>query len=494
VLSLRDSAVARLAAIELAVAIVFIGGVAIFAGRQLEYQDARRNTQLVTREIERLADTGDAGRVRGTLVKMREADYRIAPDIVYALFLNVDDCVQRGLDTIGRCAELKLWTPDVEGERLHLARVLHRESKPDSKPVQEQDAVPSSLLQPDIEGSTGNLFYKARPIGASALLLVGIDRSVVLAERRGLQVAFVGLALLYVLVAMAVAATFMMRITRRIRAITGTLQQVAAGELSRRIELADKRDEIDTLGSYTNAMLDRLAELISVLQRFAQLVEHELGNAMARIGASLQNMTAEHAAPSTRGRVEACLRDLDEAKSLLLAVGELTRADTSSDADRKTIDLAEVATDLAEMYSPIVEDNGQKLVSDIRPVTICSRPALLQRLIANLLDNAIKYSGRGATIRLLCGTAGTDGFLEIADNGPGLGADEWDRVLELGVRGSNAVGTAGKGIGLYFVRALAAKERMGLRFEDAHPGVRVHLTFPAGPSASDGSGSEQVIP
>jgi signal transduction histidine kinase len=493
VLSLRDSAVARLAALELAIAVVFIGGVAMFAARQLEYQDARRNSQLVTREIGRLADTGDPGRLREALVKMRDADYRITPDIAYAFIPNASECVQRGLDTIAQCAELKLWTRDVEGERLNLARVLHRESKPGSKPGEEQDAVPSSVLQPDIEVSTGNLYYQARRVGASGLLLVGIDRSVVLAERRYLHIGFIAVALLYVLVAIAIAAIFMARMTRRITAMTGTLQRVAAGEVAERIKLAGNRDEIYTLGSYTNAMLDRLAELIAVLRRFAQLVEHELGNAMARIRASLQNMTAEDAAHSARARVEACLRDLDEAKSLLLAVGELTRADTSNDADRKTVDLAELATDLVEMYSPIVEDNGQRLVSDIRPVAICSRPALLQRLIANLLDNAIKYAGRGATIRLSCGTAAADGFLEVVDNGRGLAADEWDRVLELGVRGSTAAGTAGKGIGLYFVRALAAKERMALWLEDAHPGVRVRLTFPAARMRSEANAAKGVI-
>src|SRR5262249_54287312 len=158
----------------LAIAVVFIGGVAMFAARQLEYQDARRNSQLVTREIGRLTDFGDPGQVREVLVKMRDADYRIAPDIMYAFIPHASDCVQRGLDTIGQCADLKLWSRDVEGEKLELGRVLHRETKPDSIPAEVRDAVPSAALQPDIELSSGNLYYQARRVGASGLLLVGI--------------------------------------------------------------------------------------------------------------------------------------------------------------------------------------------------------------------------------------------------------------------------------------------------------------------------------
>src|SRR5262245_59391281 len=245
-LELRNSAVARLVALELAVAIVFIGSLAMFAGNQLDFQDVRRNRQLVTREIGRLTDLGDPSQAREALTAMAKADHRITPDIVYALIPNLADCVERRLDTIAQCADLKLWTKDIEDKKLNLSLVLRRMPKPTSK--QDDDGPPKmATLQPDVEFTTEKFYYKARRVGSDALLLIGIDRSVIFAEREALLIGFVAAVLLYVLVAIVVARWFMMHMTRRITEMTDALERVAAGQVKERINLVGRNDEINTL-------------------------------------------------------------------------------------------------------------------------------------------------------------------------------------------------------------------------------------------------------
>jgi hypothetical protein len=99
--------------------------------------------------------------------------------------------------------------------------------------------------------------------------------------------------------------------------------------------------------------------------------------------------------------------------------------------------------------------------------------------VANLLDNALKFSPPGSTIRLSAGIV--RGLLEIsvADQGPGIPADDRNRAIERFFRGESARSTPGSGLGLSLVQAVAVLHGGTLRLEDNHPGLRAVIALPA---------------
>ena len=141
--------------------------------------------------------------------------------------------------------------------------------------------------------------------------------------------------------------------------------------------------------------------------------------------------------------------------------------------------LGPLLLDLAELYGAVAEERGQALVTAIPD----SLPAygdreMLQQAVANLLDNALKFSPPGGTIRLEAGPDAGQGIrIVVADQGPGIPPEDRARATERFFRGETARNTPGSGLGLALVQAVAALHGGALRLDDNAPGVRATMTL-----------------
>lgn len=283
-------------------------------------------------------------------------------------------------------------------------------------------------------------------------------------------------------------------VLKRVDAVNDTARSIMTGNLSQRIPETDENDEIARLSSNLNAMLDRIELLMQSLREVSDNIAHDLKTPLNRL----------------RNRAEAALRDrqgeaayreglahvIDEADGLiktfnaLLLIARLEAGALEETADE--IDVAALVRDVAELYQPVAEEQGLELsiVAD-GPLPLCANRHLIGQAVANLIDNAIKYS---AAPRCGAGSdnAGADGRIEVrvrregsnvsisvGDRGPGIPAADRERVLKRFVRLERSRSRPGTGLGLSLVAAVARLHGGSVRLEDAAPGLRVVLTMPA---------------
>src|SRR5690606_2358038 len=183
--------------------------------------------------------------------------------------------------------------------------------------------------------------------------------------------------------------------------------------------------------------------------------------------------TYRQALEQTAVELETILRTFEALINIAQAEAGLNRLTLAE------LDLSALARDLLEVYQPIAEEAGLALDGDIgQGVVIRGHRQLLGQALANLLDNAVKYTPAGGQIAVTLAAADKGARLTVADSGPGIPAEERERVLQRFVRLDVSRGTPGSGLGLSLVAAVAKLHDVALELGDNGPGLKVTLDFP----------------
>ena len=321
--------------------------------------------------------------------------------------------------------------------------------------------------------------------------------------------------LLWALLMMVVLGTsggFLLRglFRRMVRDIARTTSAVSAGDLTSRVPRSGSGDEFDRVAQTINAMLDRIARLMDGVKQVSNAIAHDLRTPITRARTRLED-AALHAAGTEelRAAVERAVSDLDGITGIFEALLRIAEIEAGSRRSAfAEIDLAGLLTDLAELYGALAEEHGLRLELELpgrppggsatqghfppgRLLRIWGDRSLIQQAVANLLDNAIKFSHPGGTVFLRAALAERRISVEIADQGIGMPQSDRARASERFFRAEAARNTPGSGLGLSLVQAVAQLHGGSLLLEDADPGLRAILTLglPVGGS-SNGSGME----
>lgn len=270
-LALHRSTLGRFLLLELLLAVAFMLGFGVFLFDRLDYVLERRDRQIVTRELDKIAQRDDVNTARRYLAALKKDQRRIAPDIVYALVSKLGSC--RPLSPLAECAEETLWMSEhVRNEPIDFAGVDPEAGEGLIAPGLARPSGPR-LLRATKEFVTDDVYYQARRIGADGLLMVGIDRTEILKEGRILLLRSTLLFTVFLVATGLLAAWAVTRMRRRITRMNATLEQIGKGSLEHRIALAGTGDEIDTLGRHINGMLVRIDDLVESLQRLTEQLE-----------------------------------------------------------------------------------------------------------------------------------------------------------------------------------------------------------------------------
>ena len=271
---------------------------------------------------------------------------------------------------------------------------------------------------------------------------------------------------------------------RRIEAINAGAEHVMHGEVKHRMPVSGSGDEFDRLAANLNAMLDEIERLMASVRQVTINIAHDLRSPLTRMKQRLEEATAESAGPERRREaVEQAVAETDQLLATFNAM--LSIADAESGAGRTEmapVDLEALAGDVAELYEPLVEEQGLVFETDISgPAAVTGNRHLLFQAIANLVDNAVKYGAGGGSIRLTLRPAGPLGGPEllVADRGPGIPASDRARVLDRFVRLDASRSTPGNGLGLSLVAAIIRLHGAKLELEDNEPGLRIAIRFRA---------------
>lgn len=269
------------------------------------------------------------------------------------------------------------------------------------------------------------------------------------------------------------------RVVRQVAAVNRACDRVRAGDLNARAPGAEADDELGDLARHVNAMLARLEALVTGLSDVSNRVAHELRTPMSRLRDDLHD--AAHAPDLVTARlcIGAAQARTDDLLQTFEALLDIVEVEAGSVGGLSPIRLDEAVAAAVELYTPVAEDRGLALHFAAEPAPVIGERTLIVRMVANLLDNAIKFSPDRAAIVVRCALEGQDAILEVCDQGPGVRPDEREAVMGRFKRGSAAPAAPGHGLGLALVAAVAKRHGAKLELIDAAPGLRVRVVFRA---------------
>ncbi|MGH7067852.1 MAG: ATP-binding protein [Acetobacteraceae bacterium] len=321
-------------------------------------------------------------------------------------------------------------------------------------------------------------------------LLVGRDVQV-RAQLRDLLTGALLWALLVVLVLGLGGAVIIRGLFRRaLGNISTTAAAISAGDLSQRVRLSGRGDEFDRLSETINEMLERISRLMDGVRQVSNAIAHDLRTPITRARARLED-AALHAETEAalRAAIERATVDLDGIVAVfqaLLRIAEIEAGTRRAAFDR--FDAAPVLAGLVDLYGPSAEEGGLSLAFDCpESLPLFGDRELIQQAIANLLDNALKFSPEGGVVRLAAVAQASTVAITVADHGPGIPAADLSRATERFFRGEAGRSTPGAGLGLALVQAVALLHGGSLRLAQNSPGLAATLRLPGAAEAAQHS-------
>src|SRR5271166_2263933 len=312
-------------------------------------------------------------------------------------------------------------------------------------------------------------------------LLIGRDVQT-LALLRGLLTDALLWAIVVVVLMATVGALVVRNLFRRTLAnISATATAIAGGDFAQRVKLTGRGDEFDQVAEVINDMLDRIGRLMDGVRQVSNAIAHDLRTPITRARTKLED-AALHATSEAelRGAIERATADLDSVVSVFQALLRIAEIEAGSRRSAfAPLDLGPLLADLAELYAAAAEERGLRLEAEIPPSQPCfGDHDLIQQAVANLLDNAIKFSPAGGAVRVSLSVRGSTVEIAVADEGPGIPQADREHAAERFFRGEAARSTPGSGLGLALVQAVAQLHSGSLRLEEAGPGLLATLALP----------------
>jgi signal transduction histidine kinase len=267
-------------------------------------------------------------------------------------------------------------------------------------------------------------------------------------------------------------------VMRRIERISSTCRSIIGGDLSQRVAVGRQSDEFGRLSQSINAMLDQIERLMKGMQQVSDNIAHDLRTPLTRLRSRLETAARNIADDGARDEIEAAIADADNLLATFGALLRIARAEAGMQRNFVALDLAAIGEDVAEMYQPLAEEKGQSFTARFEKGLYAKGDRnLIAQALANLIDNAIKYTPEGGAVTAaLVVVKGKPTFV-VSDTGPGIPDEFKAKVLQRLYRLEQSRTSPGSGLGLSLVQAVARSHGLNLTLDDNHPGLRVSLAF-----------------
>ncbi len=309
----------------------------------------------------------------------------------------------------------------------------------------DADGTPIAATSPDLERADGQEGWLATRRGPAFALRLPDGRTLVM-RRHGTRPPPFGLASTLAVLAIAVgigAYPVARRITRRLERLQAGVDRLGQGDLAARVKV-EGHDEIAQLATRFNATAERIEQLVQSHRSLLANASHELRSPLARVRMAAEMLGAD-ARPEVKRELERDIAELDALIDEILLASRLDATGARGEFER---------VDFTALVAEECARHGAQF--DAQPVAVHGSPRLLHRLVRNLLENARRY-GNGAPVEVRLGANGT-AVLDVSDRGPGIDADERERIFEPFYRARGAAESAGGvGLGLALVRTIAAQ-------------------------------------
>jgi len=312
-------------------------------------------------------------------------------------------------------------------------------------------------------------------------LLVGRDISELDRFTDRIKMAVISVAALLFVVA-GVASIL---VTRRIESINATSRAIMLSGLDKRIPLRGSHDEWDRVAENLNLMLDRIETLMNEVKQVSDNVAHDLRTPLTRMRGRLEKAYhGQRVGEDDQLLIGDTIADLDAVLRIFSSITRIAQIETQARKGAfRTVNLVEIASEVVELYDAAAEQDGTRLtVVGDREVLVTGDRDLIFDAIANLVDNAIKHGRTGGQVVVANEIIEGSPVVSIADDGPGIPADEYEHVFKRFYRLEHSRYTPGNGLGLSLVAAVARLHGARIEMLDNSPGLKIKFWFSASTS------------
>jgi signal transduction histidine kinase len=269
----------------------------------------------------------------------------------------------------------------------------------------------------------------------------------------------------------------------RVDGIHHTVQAIVRGDWSHRLPTKAGSDELNTLSSTINGMLDQIEQLLHGVRDVSNSIAHDLRTPLAELRSRLEELSLTRPDPEeTFAEIDGAVVDVDRVILIFNALLRLAEIDTGMRRSGFVpVNAADIARQAVDFYVPAAELEGVTLsYRGTGRADISGDPVLLAQAIGNLIDNALKYTSAGGAISVeVQAIPDSNVQITVADDGPGIPDEEKPKVSARFYRGDASRGTPGVGLGLTLVASVAKVHGGALELGDNNPGLRATMTISA---------------
>jgi len=312
----------------------------------------------------------------------------------------------------------------------------------------------------------------ARRLPSGDILVVGRDVHQLREMRAIIASALVWSGVLIILVGLACGTALSVGPLRRVRALQAAGQDIALGDLKRRMPTSNRHDELDMFAATVNYMMDEVERLMLEVKGSTETIAHDLLTPLTRASARLHRIVQAPRIDS--GEFAGIAAEVDEVLDRFRAIMRISELEARQRrAGFARVDLADIIAPIEDLYQPLAEAGGVRLSTVGAHGTIVNADRkLLFEAVSNLVDNAIKFAGSGGVVKVRLGEDPQKPRIIVQDDGPGIPVEERTAVLQRFYRSERNRSVEGSGLGLSVVAAIVRLHGFEFTLEDAFPGVR----------------------
>jgi len=324
---------------------------------------------------------------------------------------------------------------------------------------------------PGESGETQPAIFVARRRADGGVLVLGRSLKEVYHIQAAMRWAFLAAILPIILIALATGIIVSYRASWRLLAIQQAIQRVMRGELSVRLPVRRSKDDINALAGAVNSMLDEIVRLVNQIKSVGDNIAHDLKAPLAIMRAKLERGCQAESFDLLQRTVEEALIDLDRALAIVSALLRISELETGlRRAAFRQVDLSEVCREVFDMFEPVAGEKHIEMTLDVpTSLPMLGDEDLLREAVANLIDNAIKFTPPGGSVTLQCNRNGA--LIRVSDTGPGISPGEREKIFNRFYRSREAAGVPGFGLGLNMAATIAELHGCSLRAAGNAPGA-----------------------
>jgi len=308
---------------------------------------------------------------------------------------------------------------------------------------------------------------KIHTLNDNRKILIGTDITTISKDYKFMQL--LGIAsICFVMMVVFVAYLISVFVVSGTNKIADTAREIIdTGDLSRRVDVGSRWDDLSNMAAVLNMLLDRVQELMQGVRQVSDNIAHDLRIPLTRMRSKLETLKdGEHK--------KELLNEADQLLSTFNALLRISRIEAEKQRSQFTnVNLKELLEDVVAFYEPLAEEKSIMLSPDLSEASLHGDRDLLFQAYANLLDNAVKFTPKSGKVMIKLVRENNRIQVEISDTGTGIPEEEKDKIFNRFYRGEKSRSSSGTGLGLSLVNAVISLHGGDIQVENTNPGLKI---------------------